>query len=408
MVFLSPKEIRISEIAAHCDSLARETMKDHEKRFTERAKGVREAAFNLGNAAERFEGAVRSAWGTLEKTTSEYGARLAHIIQENALEISKKEIPSSYQDTERFHEQSVQTLNRIILSVRKYVPKLHRALRTEMATLNSSLAKLENSITALGTSLDKSPGTKLETLRREVEQITQRQSELIELRSMEQKESATIDELSGQESKIKQEEESLLATPEFQELKRYEDALKLEGDEIQQFLQHLAKPLLKLERMASMKQASVDARLLSSMIENPKETVVTSQTFAVMQLLNVLEEKLNQHSLDFEEKRRRKAQETIGAIKAGALDRMREEYSALQANIQETLRQLKSIGLLDKRDSLEAELKDKRTQIEAASARKRELDRRTDDLGKTILKHKSTIESHISAVSDRSISILTE
>jgi len=408
VVSLSAKGIRISELSEYCDSLARRAMKDHEKRFTERAKSIREAAINLSNAAARFESAVRSAWGTLEKTTSEYGARLAHIIQENALAISKKETPSSYNDTERFHEQSVQTLNRIILSVRKYVPKLHRALRTEMATLNSSLAKLENSITALGAALDKSPGAKLETLRREVEQMTQRQAELIELRSQEQKESATLEGLSGQEGKIMQDKESLLGTSEFQELKRYEDAMKLKSDEIHQFLQPLAKPLLKLERMASMKQASVDAHLISNLIENPTETIVTSKTYAIMQLLNVLEEKLNQHSLEFEEKRRRKAQETISKVKDGTLDEMREEYLALQANIQETMRQLKSIGVLDKRDALEALLTDKRTQIEEASARKGELDRRIDDLMKTVLKHKSVIESQISAVSDRSISILTE
>lgn len=408
MVSLSAKEIHISELAEYFNSLTRNTMKDHEKRFTERVKSIKEAAINLSNAALRFTSAVRGAWGALDKTTSEYGTRLAHIIQENALAISKNEPSSNYQDIEKFHEQSVQTLNKIILSVRKYVPKLYRGLRTEMATLNSSLAKLENSIKALGTALDQSPGVKLESLQREVEQVIQRQAELLKLRSQEQNESAILQALSAQESKIVSEKESLLSTPEFLELKRYEDALKLKEDEIRQFLQPLMKPLLKLERMASMKQASIETHVLRNLIDKPTETIVASQTFAVMQLLNALEEKLSQRALEFEEKRRRRAKETISSIREGAIDKMREEYLALQANIQETMRQLKSKGLLEKRDALEGLLTEKRTQIQESTARKRELDRRMDDLMKAILKQKATVESRVSAITDRSISILTE
>jgi len=408
VVWLNARQIHISELQEYCNSLAQDTMKDHEKRFTERIKSVKEAASNLSNAAIRFGAAVRNAWGTLDKTTSEYGARLAHIIQENALVISKEETSSTFQDAERFHEQSVQTLNKTILSVRKYIPKLHRTLRTEMATLNSSLARLENTIKALGTALDQSPGVKLESLRREAEQIIQKQAELLKLRSLEQKEAEVLRASSEQESKIASERELLVSTPEFLELKRYEDSLRLKGDEIRQFFQPLTKPLLKLQRMAALKQASVNIQTLRNLIDNPTETIVTSQTFSIMQLLNTLEEKLNQHALEFEEKRRRKAQETISIFRVGAVDRMREEYLALQANIQETKRQLKSEGLLEKRDALDRLLEEKRTQIEESSAKKRELDRKIDDLARAILKQKGTVESQISALGDRAISILTE
>jgi hypothetical protein len=408
VVLLSVREIHISELEEYCNSLARDTMKDHEKRFSERIKNVKEAAGNLNNAAVRFGTAVRNAWGSLDKTTSEYGGRLTQIIQENALAISNDKTLSNYKDAERFHEQSVQTLNRTILSVRKYIPKLHRALRGEMATLNSSLARLENTIKALGIALDQSPGGKLESLRREAEGIIQKQAELMKLRSLEQNEAEVLRASSEQQSKMMGERELLFSTPDFLELKRYEDALRLKGDEIRQFFQPLTKPLLKLERMAAFRQASVNIQTLRGLIANPTETIVTNQTFSVTDLLNTLEEKLNQHALEFEEKRRRKALESIGILRAGAVDKMREEYLALQANTQETMRQLRTKGLLEKKETLDRLLAEKRTQIEEASSKKRELNRKIDDLVRTILKQKNTVESQVSALTARPISILTE
>jgi hypothetical protein len=384
-------------------------MKDHEKRFLERVKAAKEAAIGLNNAAVRFESAAKGAWGTLEKTTSEYAIRLAQVIQENAQDLSKKEAVSKYQDVEKFQDYSVQKLNKVIINVRKYVPKLHRALRTEMATLNSSLAKLENSIRALGAALDQSPGTKIESLLLEVQQIMQKQDELLRLASQERKEATTLQTISEQERQILSEKDSLLSATEFTELKRYEESLRLKTDEIRQFLQPLTKPLLKLERAASMKQApSVDMRILRDLIERPTETIVTCQSFAVMQLLRSLEKELTQGTLEFEAKRRRRAEETISMAKEGAIDKMREEYLTLQANVQETIRRLKSDGLMDKKDRLDELLREKNTQIEELAARKRELERRKDDLMKSVLKQKGTIESEVSKISDERISILVE
>jgi DNA repair exonuclease SbcCD ATPase subunit len=384
-------------------------MKDHEKRFLERVKAAKEAAIGLNNAAVRFESAAKGAWGTLEKTTSEYAIRLAQVIQENAQDLSKKEAVSKYQDVEKFQDYSVQKLNKVIINVRKYVPKLHRALKTEMATLNSSLAKLENSIRALGAALDQSPGTKIESLLLEVQQIMQKQDELLRLASQERKEATTLQTISEQERQILSEKDSLLSATEFTELKRYEESLRLKTDEIRQFLQPLTKPLLKLERAASMKQApSVDMRILRDLIERPTETIVTCQSFAVMQLLRSLEKELRQGTLEFEAKRRRRAEETISMAKEGAIDKMREEYLTLQANVQETIRRLKSDGLMDKKDRLDELLREKNTQIEELAARKRELERRKDDLMKSVLKQKGTIESEVSKISDERISILVE
>jgi tRNA/tmRNA/rRNA uracil-C5-methylase (TrmA/RlmC/RlmD family) len=126
------------------------------------------------------------------------------------------------------------------------------------------------------------------------------------------------------------------------------------------------------------------------------------------QLLNVLEQALTTGALEILERKRRKAEETIQAVKEGALDKGRDEYLTLQANIQETLRQLKSKGLLDKKDELNQQLAEARSQIEAIKARQKELQRRIEDVHSMISKLKTSIESQIGKIAHESVTIRTD
>jgi hypothetical protein len=275
-----------------------------------------------------------------------------------------------------------------------------------MAALNSSLAKLENSIKALGTALDESPGIKLESLKREAELLVQRQVELVRLRSEEQQETTSLEATSDREKELLSEKETLTSGPEFLELKRYEDSLRLEEAEIKQFLQPLAKPLLKLERVASAKKGSqIDVRTLRNLLERPVETVATGQSFAIVQLLDVLEQALKRGEFDVEERKLRKAEDAIAKARGGAIDQMRDEYMALQANTQETLRQLRGIGLLEKRDRLDELLSETHAQREHVLTRRRELQRRIDELSRSVLKHKASLESQITKLTHQSVTI---
>ena len=322
---------------------------------------------------------------------------------------SEKETSSNFHDAETFHEEAVQALNEIIMTVRRYVPKLHKLLRPEMTALNSSLMRLEKAVMELGTALDGSPGLKLESLQREVGAFQSRQAELLKLRSEEGAEREALQASSGRENELQTAEHELLSSPEFVELTKYEEALRLKEEEIRQIIQPLIKPLLKLERAATVKQGpSIDVKALRDLIDSPVQTVVTGQRFASIQLLAVLEETLAAGKLEVEERKRRKAEEAIQAIKEGALDKERDDYVALQANVQETLRQLRSVGLIGKRDALNRQLMDARLQIEAVKNRQKELQRRIDDSTKTVLKMKTSIESQISKVSNKSVSIAAE
>lgn len=359
---MKPREIRVSELSSYCDDLTCDLMKDHEKRFSDRIRSVREAAAGLGNAASRLATGVKNAWGTLEKQTSEYAMRLAQTLQDNAQSLSRMDPTSGFRGTETFHQDTVKVLNDIILTVRKYVPKIPKTLRLEMTILNSSLMKLEKSVKDLGKTLDDSPGLKLESLHRDVETIIEKQNELAGLRSGEQKEGESLEDTFKREKQLTTENNSIISTPEFLELRRYEEALKLKEDEIRQFLQPISKPLLKLERARAMKKdEALDVKTLRDLVEKPIETVVAGQLFAIAELLASLGNALRNGELGLEERKRRKAEDVVEAVANNALEKLRAEHLAFQANTQESLRQLKSKGLLDKRNALEEQLAQTRT-----------------------------------------------
>ncbi|MGA2791174.1 MAG: hypothetical protein ABSF00_10465 [Candidatus Bathyarchaeia archaeon] len=406
MIILSASEVPIEKVIEFCDSLARDVMKDHEKRFAERTKAIRESSSTLSITAGRFESSVKNAWGTMDKAASEYGMRLAHTIQETVDELTQAEPKTKFTDAEKFHEESIHALNKIIVTIRKYLPKLHRGLKTEMAALNTALAKLENSVRSLGAALDESPGAKIESIRREADILARRLDDLLALRKDETECVSTLHSISQRENDLLRDQMELTSQGEFLELRRYQELIRTKEDEMRQFLQPVIKPLVKLERVVSAKQSpGLDTQTLRGLVESPVETLATGQTFAILKVLGQLDDAFSRNELDVEERKKRKAQETILSVKNGAIEAMRQEYLTIQANIQETLRQLRANGLLEKRDKAEESLAQARHEKETVDARHREVKRRIDEVGKDILKQKTALESQLSKLAHRAITI---
>ena len=383
-------------------------MKEHEKRFAERIRAVKEACSALESAASRLEAAVRNAWGTMDKSASEYGTRMAQTIQETAGNVSRQQTSTNYQNAEKFHDDSVEALNKIIKTVRKYLPKLRRGLRVEMAALNVALGRLESAVRSLGTALDESPGNRFESLQRDAQLLPQMHSELLKLRAEENEQTNSLEALKAREKETLTAKENVASEGAFLELKGYEDSLRAKGDEIKQFFQPVFKPLTKLERTASAnRNKTVDIITLRSLIDNTIDTVAAGQSFALARLLDQLGDELGAGDLDIEERRLRRAEETIQQFKAGVVDKMREEYLAIQANIQETLRQLRASGLMDRMEQLDQTLASNRRENEILTAHNSELRRRIDQLTKNILKHNTSIEHHIAEITDKHVTIAT-
>ncbi len=384
-------------------------MRDHERRFQDRIRSVRDACNALDSAASRFEGAVRNAWGTMDKSASEYGTRMAQTIEESTRNLSRQQTSSSYEDAERFHKDSIDALNTIIKTVRRYVPKLRRGLRVEMAALNVALGKLETAVRSLGTSLDQSPGSKVGPIRKNILHLAGAHDELQKLKIEEAEVEKSLEANEVKEREVLRAAEEFSSNELLLELARYERSLIAKDEEIGQFLQPVIKPLTKLERNESNSSTqTVDLVTLRSLVERPTETLTTGQIFALVQVLSQLDEALRHDRLEIEERRRRKAEDTIREAKEGALGRLREDYLTIQANVQETLRQLKAAGLLEKKEKLEQRQASVADEKEHLTSRRLELQRRAESLTNALVKQKKSVEHEIKQLTSKDLEIRIE
>jgi len=245
-------------------------------------------------------------------------------------------------------------------------------------------------------------------LQKDAQLLPQMHSELLKLRAEENEQTNSLEALKVREKEILAAKENIASEEAYLELKGYEDSLRAKEDQIRQFFQPVIKPLTKLERAASTKRnKTVDIGTLRSLIDNTIDTVAAGQPFALGRLLDQLGDELAAGDLDIEERRLRRAEETIQQFKAGVVDKMREEYLTIQANIQETLRQLKASGLMDRMGQLDQTLASNRREKENLTSHNTELRRRIDILTKNVLKHKSSIEHQIAEITDKPVAIET-
>lgn len=396
--------MQLEQLTTFNSTLTTDLMKPHERIFSEKIKNIRRSSEEVASVAVRLDLAIKNAWGSLEKTTSEQGLRLTQTIRETSGKLSGYELEPKYEATETFHKTAIEISNKIIISIRKYVPKLHKVLKTEIAALNSSLTRLEGSINSLGAALDNSPGRKLETLRTETEMLLEKDSAARELETRNTEIEQSILKSKKAEDTLLEETKLLLSRDEFRQLHASEDALKIKTDEINQYLQHLAKPLRKFERTLPH-DSPIDRTLLEKLIEDPKEAVSKYEPPTIIQILNSLEESLTQGKLGIEERKRKKAHEVIESARNGELNQHRMAFQALQEKLQSTNTKLIASGLADKNEKLKQQLLQAHAECEQLKVTQDSNRKRTEELTKTIAKQKQLIESEISKLSGHKISI---
>jgi len=381
-------------------------MKSHERRFVEAIKMVQDAGQNIQAAGERLAVGVKSAWGTLDKLASDYGMRLAETIKQEGRTISTTASGQDYEAAEEFHSKALQGTNRIISAVRKYVPRLHRSLKPELNTLNTVLTKLEASVKKLGTALDESPGSQIQSLQREARNLSEITRELLAVRAEVARESQRLREVEAAERTLTSLRTTLESREEFSELRRLEKALSSKEEEIKQFLQPLTKPLVKLERTLSSKDDAL-VNSLHAIVDRPIPTLVTGQRFLIIRVLDILQEYMKLGKIAVEDRKRRKAEEVILASKEGMIERLREEYLSIQANLTETLRQLKASGLMRQLEELDMRTAETAQTKKTILDRQRDLQRRIEQLTQSVTKMKKDIESEVEKIVSRRIMIST-
>jgi len=401
-------DVSLVDLPAFADALCNDIMRSHEKRFAERIKNIKRTSDDLAALANRLEVSIRNAWGSLDKTTSEQGVRLAQTIRETAQQISKQDIPSDYNGSEIFHKIAVEASDKIILSIRKYVPKLHRTMKTDIASLNSSLTKFEASINAFGIALDESPGIAIESLKTEIHTLVEKAHTLEELRAKNGEIHELITTSLDGEKAVLKEQEALLSREEFRQLLQLEDTLESRSEAIEQFLQPLTKALKKYERTLSDDDKSLDHRVLTRLLENPRATVSETDSQTLLQVFNALNGALIRGELGIEERKRKKAEEVVVAITRGELDRLRAENVSVQDKITNTTDKLRAAGLLRKKEELFEALTGTQSKTTQLNAQLTENEKRIEDVTRMISKEKSLIEKEITKLSGKPLAVKIE
>lgn len=381
-------------------------MRSHEKRFEARIKNIRRASDELSTVASRLEVSIRNAWGSLDKTTSEQGLRLVQTIKEAANQISNQSIPSDFNGLESLHKTSVGASDKIILTIRKYVPKLYKAMKTDIASLNSSLTKLETTINEFGTSLDDSPGSAIESLKVDIRDILEKEHTLNELLEDNRQIRKTLASSVDGERTLLREQETLLTNEEFRQLFQLEDAARSKAETIEQFLQPLVKPLKKYGRIMS-DDKSLDRRILTQLVEKPQATVSETDPRALLRLFNSLNGALNRGELGIEERKRKRAEEVILSISRGDLEQLRSEFASIQERIKKTEDQLQITGLFHKKEQLAEALTQTQSKTAQLNAQLAENERRLEIVTAMISKEKSLIEKEVAQLCGKHITIRT-
>lgn len=399
-------DVNLEDLPAFADSLYKELMRSHEKRFEVRIKNIKRASDDLSAVANRLEVSIRNAWGSLDKTTSEQGLRLVQTIKETTNQISNQDIPSDYNGLESLHKTSVVASDKIILTIRKYVPKLYKTMKTEIASLNSSLTKFETAINEFGTSLDDSPGSVIESLKVDIRTLLGKQHTLNEFREDNIEIRKTLAISVDGERTLLGEQQTLLSHETFRQLLQLEDALRSKAEAIEQFLQPLVKALKKYERISDVK--SPDHQILTRLVETLRTTVTETDPQTLLRIFNALNDALTRGKLGIEERKRKRAEEVIQLISQGYLEQLRTEYISIQDRIKNTKEQLQATGLLQKKEELEEALTRSQSKTAQLNSQLAENEKRLEDMTRMISKEKAMVQDEITCVSGKAIAIKAE
>ena len=403
------ESIRLDELPDFKATLSKDLMRNHEKRFADRIKSIKRNSDDLAAVADRLEVSVRNAWGSLDKATSEQGVRLTQTIRDRAQQLSSQDVQYTYKDSDSYHETAVEASNKIILAIRRYVPKLHKTLKTDIASLNSSLAKFEASINLLGTALDESPGSRLELLEADVRILLEKDHALKHLQSQNTEIEESISKEADNERGLIAERDSLLSNEEFRQLEHYEEALKTKEGEIDQFLQPLVKPLKKFERTQSTDDLSQpEQQALAKLIEDPKNSVFEIDPRTLLQVLKALGASLMQGDLQIEDRKRKRAEEVIVFVDNGELEKLHKSYITLKENVHNMTDRLTANGLIHKRSELSRHLTEIQSRKSQLNVQLADNKKRVDEMTKAISKQKTLIESKIAELSGKQVDVNVE
>jgi predicted nucleic acid-binding Zn-ribbon protein len=375
-------------------------------KFSSMLKQVFRSVGSVEKSASNLREAVGRAWGTLSKPAEQHGARLSEQVLEACRSLAARRPEPSYDELRKFQEESIQTIRAIVKVHDKYIPSIIRTVKSESSTLENSIATLSQNITELGQALDSSKLKELQLIAEDTDQLIGTAQELsLKTDEIEQTKEA-IKLLQDRGSALQEDLSTLGRDRALKELDQINQQAQQKEAEILALLEPLLKPLRKIDRSDNKALEGSSKAIVTKVVENPLASVIEIPAREMRQLLISVYELLASDELLLDQRRKRRASESIQVLQAGALDRFREDHGFLEANRREVLRQLKGSGLYDRWFSVRTQLDDLNMEIKERRGRITELESQVARLRTSVLAGKERIESALKKVLDEQVSIL--
>jgi len=398
-------EIPIRNLGEKMRQIITDRERSYHGKFSTKLKQVFRSVGSVERAASNLREAVGRAWGTLSKPAEQHGARLSEQVLEACRFLSARRPEPSYDELRKFQEESIQTVRAMVKAHDRYMPSIIRTVKSESSTLEDSIATLSQNITELGQTLDGSKLKELQLIAEDADQLIVTAQELsLKTDEVEQTKEA-IRRLQDRQSALQENLSTLGRDRALKELDQIDQQARQKEAEILALLEPLLKPLRKIDRSDKALEGSSKG-IVTKVVENPLASVIETPASEMRQLLFSVYELLANDALLLDQRRKRRASESIQVLQAGALDRFREDHGILEANRREVLRQLKGSGIYDKWLSVRTQLGDLTMEANERQSRITELESQVTRLRASVLAGKERIESALKKVLDEQVSIL--
>lgn len=398
-------EIPVEQLSEKIQEIAANTERSHAKEFAATAQRIVKALSSVERAAAKLGQATKQAWGSLSRPAEQHGVRLSEDVLKACKSLTTFSQVSSYDELKKFQKDSLEVTRLIVKAYNKYVGSIMRSLKSEVSILEESIADLGKWTTELSRVLDGSNLGRLRLAILDADRLTGSARELRTIIDEIQRRTEMLSAAQTRATKLHEDVSLIRERQDLKELSRIDQQIRRTEGETAALLEPLSKPLRKLDRPDRYASFEQHRSTVSRFAEDPVAAVFVTPVSELRALLRSLQETIESEELSLESRRKRKSIESIQALLAGELERLREDHAVLQANRQEVVRQLKASGAYDQWRSLEDQLE--KTQAEVAECQTNIAELRSQEvrLRRHILADKSRMESVLKELVGESVSI---
>jgi len=399
-------EIHVNVLNEKMREIVADRERSYGKQFAEASKQVVKSFKSVEKAARNLEEATKRAWGRLSRPAELHGVRLSELMLEACQPLTSHAPGISYEELRKFEAESLHAARSITKTYSKYARSIIRSVKSETLLLESSIVDLSRSVNALSKVLDGSNLKQVLLLARDAEQLVQNASQLRSRREQARELNEALGRAREMQSKLQNDLSTLNENENLKELNRIELLTRQKEAEALALLEPLSKPLRKADRPDSKLSSGPSRNNISKLAQDPLNALLEIPVLEMRELLASLRRLIEQNEIPLDQRRKRKSIESIQSLEAGALERIREEHSVLQANRQEILRQLKGSGTYDRWMSLKSQLDSARAEADHCKSSIEDLQSQETRLRAIILAEKARIETALREIQDEQVSIV--